>query len=258
MHGKRRRGHQEVHHHIGYCAAKNRPGKTRLAHDFAQRAPARFGLRRRLGGFYSQQDQRGYRRHQPLSDKGHRKGVRRPQIHGRGHQHRADDPRRHAAAHNQRERPRAPLAADAVGSGKAEGHRHRRIGAAEKGRETEQPERSDRDRQRRQRSRQHAGAGTDHKDRFAPASSGQRAKRQNTGRHPQHKYGDGQRGQRRRGRDGVAHNRPGGVKHHRVCPCERLRRRQANNILVLLSDGQRYLSAHDSLYPEFVCIMPIP
>jgi hypothetical protein len=60
------------------------------------------------------------------------------------------------------------------------------------------------------------------------------------------------------GRDGVAHNRPGGVKHHRVCPCERLRRRQANNILVLLSDGQRYLSAHDSLYPEFVCVMPIP
>ena len=139
VHRQGRGCHQEVHHHIGDSGAEYRSQKAGLTHDLAQRTPG--GGRCRRCGLcrdHPLQDEGRHYCHQRLAEKGNGKGIGRPEVHGAGHQHRADDASQHAAAHHQRQRPGSPLRRDAVRGGKAEAERNRGIGSAKKRGETKQ------------------------------------------------------------------------------------------------------------------------
>ena len=249
MHGERRGGHQKIHYHIGHRAAEHRGGKARLADNLAQRPPSANAGRRGLCWRHACQQNGGERRHQRLSEEGEGEGMSRPEVHGAGDQHRANDPGGHAAAHHQRQRAGATFRSDAVGGGKAKTERHRGIGAAKHRGETKQQKRAQHHRQSGRQTGNHPGAGTGHKRGFAAPLTRQRAERQNRGRHPQHKQGDRQRGQRRAGGDGIADDSASGVEHHRVGAGQRLSDGQADDIVVLRRQRQHLFARHPLFSP---------
>ena len=170
-------------------------------------------------------------------------------MHGAGDQHRANDPGGHAAAHHQRQRAGTTFRSDAVGGGKAKTERHRGIGAAKHRSEAKQQKRAQHHRQSGRQTGDHPGAGSGHKRGFAAPLTRQRAEKQNRGRHPQHKQGDRQRGQRRAGGNRVTHNGAGGVEDHRVGAGQRLSGSQAKDIFVLHRQRQHVFCRHPLFSP---------
>lgn len=240
---------RKIHHHIGHRAAEYRSGKTRLADNLAQRPPSahagRGGLRRR----HPSQQKGGQHCNQRLSEEGDGEGMCRPEVHGAGDQHRANDPGGHTAAHHQRQRTGATRRGDAVGGGKTKTERHGSIGAAKHRGETKQQKRIQHYRQGGRQSGHHPGAGAEPERRFAAPRSRQRAERQNGGRHPQHKQGDRQRGQRRAGGNRVTHYRAGSVEDHRVGAGQRLSGSQAKDVFVLHRQRQHVFCRHPLFSP---------
>ncbi len=230
LHGKRRRGHHQVHHRIGDHAAQRGGNEARLPGDFEQGAAAMQVRRRGLRRIDARQHRHRHQRDQRLHHKGEREQIRRPDVHGPLHELRPEHAGEHAASHHPGHRLGPERGAGAIGRREPIGLRDGAIESAEEGRAAEQPERGMQDRPGTERTGERAAEGADDEGDAATIGARDRAGRQRAGGQAEHIHRERHGGERHARRQRCADDRAGGEDHGRIGTSQRLRRREPPHI----------------------------